>query len=185
MVRQYDPGVDVEGGLPAYGAHCFAKRVDLRHQQAGAAVAQIHREEIGGTRDPIASVIRHRARMPEDGTLGRAQGGASRRAARTGGGLRAALPARSLLAQAIPKASVGRMQSAILLVLSHPSETRRQLKSFIINRAPAAEGGLHPPYVIVRLQQLQLDRAEPIPNAAESKPSPLRPRSKGNTARNS
>ena len=74
MVRQYDPGVDVEGRLPAHGAHCFAKRVDLRHQQAGAAVTQVHREEIGGTRDPIASVIRHRASMPEDWTLGRAQG---------------------------------------------------------------------------------------------------------------
>ena len=39
------------------------------------------------------------------------------------------------------------MQCAILLVLNHLSEARRQLKSFIINRAPAAEGGLHPPYV--------------------------------------
>ena len=74
MVRQHDPGVDVKGRLPAHGAHCFAKRVDLRHQQAGAAVAQVHREEIGGTRDPIASVIRHRASMPEDWPLGRAQG---------------------------------------------------------------------------------------------------------------
>jgi hypothetical protein len=39
------------------------------------------------------------------------------------------------------------MQSAILLVLSHPSGTRRQLKSLFINRAPAAGprcvNGLH------------------------------------------
>jgi hypothetical protein len=46
-----DPCVDVERRLPAHGAHRFAKRLDLRHEQARAAVAQVHGEEIGGARN--------------------------------------------------------------------------------------------------------------------------------------
>ena len=59
VVRQDDPGVDAKRRLPADLAHRFAKRINLRHEQPGAAVAQIHREEIGGAGDPVASVIRH------------------------------------------------------------------------------------------------------------------------------
>ena len=65
MVRQHDPGVDAKRRLPADFTHRYTQRVDLRREEAGTAVAQVHREKIGGARDPVASVIRHRGNMPE------------------------------------------------------------------------------------------------------------------------
>ena len=56
---QHDPAVDVKWQSPAHLAHRITQRIDMPHQQIGAAVVQAHREEIGRARNTVASVIRH------------------------------------------------------------------------------------------------------------------------------
>ena len=94
VVRQHDPPVDAKRQLPSNLAHHLAQRVYVRQEQPGAAVVQVDREEIGGARDPVASVVRHRATMPDTSPCVERRAGATRREPReTNGGLRCASPA--------------------------------------------------------------------------------------------
>jgi len=116
VVRQDDPGVDAKRRLPADLAHCLAQRISLRHEQPGAAVAQIHREEIGGAGDPVASVIRH---VREYARHRIQRSGATRHIGHeANGGLRGAPPALRPLREIV---DVGRMQSAAFVVVPRSS----------------------------------------------------------------
>jgi hypothetical protein len=65
MIGKDDPGVDAEGCAGAHSANRVAQYIDLRHQQIRMAVEQVHREEEGSTRNPIAAIIRHAGSMPQ------------------------------------------------------------------------------------------------------------------------
>jgi hypothetical protein len=57
-------GVGVEGRADARLPNRCPQHVDLRHQQARAAVEPVDREEEPSTRNPIAAIIRHGGSMP-------------------------------------------------------------------------------------------------------------------------
>lgn len=64
MIGKHDPSVDAKGGASSHSANRGAQLTDLGDQKIGAAVKQVHDEEEGSARNPIAAIIRHRASMP-------------------------------------------------------------------------------------------------------------------------
>jgi hypothetical protein len=91
VVRQDDPPVDTKWRLPAYLPYRLAQRLDVRDEQIGTTVEQVHRKEVRGARDPVAAVIRHARSMPEIGL---------RRNALLIGGMRFAFPPYGAVARA-------------------------------------------------------------------------------------
>ena len=61
VIRQDDPGVDMEGMAVLGGAYRLAEKVNVADQQIASAVTQIDGEEIGSTRHMGAAVSRHAA----------------------------------------------------------------------------------------------------------------------------
>jgi len=64
MVGKDDPGIDMERRAGAHSPHRVAQFVDMRHQQVGAPVKQVHRKAERSTRIPIAAILRHARSMP-------------------------------------------------------------------------------------------------------------------------
>ncbi len=60
MIRQHDPGIDMERMRRANRPHRRPKGIDPRHQQIAPPVPQGDREEIGPARNPNPPIIRHR-----------------------------------------------------------------------------------------------------------------------------
>jgi hypothetical protein len=59
MVRQYDPGIDMERPPRQFRSHGIPQCRNFDHQQVRAPVPQIYREEIGAPGHAIAAIIRH------------------------------------------------------------------------------------------------------------------------------
>ena len=59
MVRQYNPGVDMERRSPPNIPHGLPERIDVRHQKPAAPVKQVDREKVSPSGRPIATIIRH------------------------------------------------------------------------------------------------------------------------------
>jgi len=61
VIRQDDPGIDMEGMTFSGGANRLAKKVDVTDKNIASAVTQIDHEEIGGARHLGAAVSRNAA----------------------------------------------------------------------------------------------------------------------------
>jgi hypothetical protein len=59
MVRQYDPGIDMERPPRQFRSHGIPQCRNFDHQQVRAPVPQICREEIGAPWHAIAAIVRH------------------------------------------------------------------------------------------------------------------------------
>jgi len=59
MVRQNDPGIDMERMARVCGTNRFAQQIDMADQHVASTVEQIDRKEIRGTRHLGAAVSRH------------------------------------------------------------------------------------------------------------------------------
>jgi hypothetical protein len=59
MVRQYDPGIDMERPPRQFRSHGIPQCRDFDHQQVRAPVTQIYREEIGAPGHAVAAIVRH------------------------------------------------------------------------------------------------------------------------------
>eukprot|EP01042_Synura_sphagnicola_P020562 gene20563-biopygen20167 len=59
MVRQYDPGIDMERPPRQFRSHGIPQCRNFDHQQVRAPVPQIYREEIGAPWHTIAAIVRH------------------------------------------------------------------------------------------------------------------------------
>jgi hypothetical protein len=57
MIRQHDPGVDMEGMACQRRSNGAAQRIDFHNQQIGAAIAQIDGEEIASAREAVAAIV--------------------------------------------------------------------------------------------------------------------------------
>ncbi len=59
VVREYNPGVDVEGGLGAGQADGGAEVGDVGDQEVGCSVEEVGGEEVGAAGDAVATVVWH------------------------------------------------------------------------------------------------------------------------------
>jgi hypothetical protein len=59
MVRQYNPGIDMERPPRQFRSYCIPQCRNFDHQQVRAPVTQIYREEIRAPGHAIAAIVRH------------------------------------------------------------------------------------------------------------------------------
>jgi hypothetical protein len=59
MVRQHDPGIDMERPPRQFRSHGIPQGRDFDHQQVRAPVPEIYREEVGAPWHAIAAIVRH------------------------------------------------------------------------------------------------------------------------------
>jgi hypothetical protein len=59
MVRQYDPGIDMERPPRQFRSHSIPQCRNFDRQQVRAPVSQIYREEVGAPWHAIAAIVRH------------------------------------------------------------------------------------------------------------------------------
>ena len=59
MVRQYDPGIDMEWPPRQFRSHGIPQCRNFDHQQVRAPVPQIYREEVGAPWHAIAAIVRY------------------------------------------------------------------------------------------------------------------------------
>lgn len=65
VIRQHDDGPHTERSHRPRRAECIAQQIDALDEQAAATLQQVDGEEIGATRHPDATVIRHAGSVPE------------------------------------------------------------------------------------------------------------------------
>lgn len=64
VVGQNDPGIDPKGRPQARPADRLPQRLDMRHQQIGAAIEQVQSKKAGPAWNSIAAILGHEASMP-------------------------------------------------------------------------------------------------------------------------
>ena len=59
VIRQDHPRIDSKRPALANQTNRFPEKIDVPHQQIGAAIKQVHGEEVRRTLDPDSSVLGH------------------------------------------------------------------------------------------------------------------------------
>jgi hypothetical protein len=69
VVRQHDPGIDVERFADARLAHRFAESRKVVREEGAAPVEQAHREEKSPARDAVVAVCSHEPSLPNGAAM--------------------------------------------------------------------------------------------------------------------